>query len=100
MLAAAAVISLAGATGASAQVFVAEPYVVDSYTAAPVYVAPPSVYVAPPAAIVVAPPAPIGGYAQPRYSYTINGPRYGTIYTNYREPGGCTIGADGFRYCY
>jgi hypothetical protein len=39
-LAAAVTISLVGVTGASAQVFVAEPYVADAYVAPPVYAAP------------------------------------------------------------
>jgi hypothetical protein len=66
-LAAAAAISLVGVTGASAQVFVAEPYV-----APPIYAAPPPVYAAPapvygaPAPVIVGEPlyvAPvIGGY--------------------------------------
>jgi hypothetical protein len=102
MLAAAAAISFAGATGASAQVYLADPYVADSYVAGPVYAAPP-VYPAPPVyvaprAVIVGEPAyvvpPVGGYVQPRYSYTINSPR-GLIYSGYRE-GGCTV--DG--YCY
>jgi hypothetical protein len=106
MLAAAATLSVAGATGASAQVYVAEPYVAAD-VAGPVYAAPPPVY-APPAAIYAAPapvivgepvyvaPAPVGGYVQPKYSYTINSPRHGVIYSGYREPRACT--ADG--YCY
>jgi|SRR5215471_12600117 len=97
MLAAAAAISFATVTGASAQVYLADPYAADSY-AGPVYAAPPPVYAAPPAVIVGEPvyvaPAPIGGYVQPKYSYTINSPR-GLIYSGYRE-GGCTV--DG--YCY
>jgi hypothetical protein len=99
MLAAAA-ISVAGVTGASAQVLVAEPYA-GTYVAPPVYAAPAPVYVAPGPVIVgepvyVTPPA-IGGYVPPRYSYTITTPRR-AIYTGYREIGGCTIGPDG--YCY
>ena len=102
MLATAA-ISVAGVTGASAQVLVAEPYA-GTYIAPPVYVAPAPVYVAPgPGPIIVGdpvyvtPPA-IGGYVPPRYGYTITTPRRGVISTSYREMGGCTIGRDG--YCY
>src|SRR5215472_537950 len=102
MLAFAAVISLAGVSPASAQVYVADPYVGDNYVAGPIYAAPPPVYAAPPPVVVGEPvyvaPAPLGGYVQPRYSFTINTPRYGTIYTTYREPG-CAIGADGYQYC-
>jgi len=98
-LAAAAAISLVGVTGASAQVFVAEPYVTGSYIAPPVYAAPGPVYGAP-APIIVGEPfyvAPaIGGYVAPKYSYTINSPRRGMIYSSYRPPVECTI--DG--YCY
>jgi len=101
MLAAAAAISVAGGTGASAQVLVAEPYA-ETYVAAPLYAAPVPAYVAPAPVIVgepayVAPPA-IGGYVPPKYSYTITTPPRGVIYTGYREMGGCTIGPDG--YCY
>jgi hypothetical protein len=102
MLAAAA-ISVAGVTGASAQVLIAEPYA-GTYVAPPVYAAPAPVYVAPaPGPVIVgepvyvAPPV-IGGYVLPRYSYTITTPRRGVISTGYREMGGCTIGPDG--YCY
>jgi hypothetical protein len=101
MIAAAAEISLAGVSAASAQVYVAEPYVGGTYVAGPIYAAPPPVYAAPPVVVgepVYVAPAPVGGYVQPRYSYTINAPRYGTIYTTYREPR-CAIGADGYRYC-
>ena len=98
-LAAAAAISLVGVTGASAQVFVAEPYVTDSYIAPPVYAAPGPVYGAPAPVIVGEPlyvaPA-IGGYVPPKYSYTINSPRRGMIYSSYRPSVECTI--DG--YCY
>ena len=98
-LAAAAAISLVGVTGASAQVFVAEPYVGDAYVAPPVYAAPAPVYAAPPPVIVGAPlyvaPA-IGGYIPPKYSYTINSPRRGMIYSSYRPSVECTV--DG--YCY
>jgi len=38
----------------------------------------------------------IGGYVPPKYSYTINSPRRGMIYSSYRPPVECTI--DG--YCY
>ena len=98
-LAAAAAISLVGVTGASAQVFVAEPYVTGSYIAPPVYAAPAPVYSAPAPVIVGEPfyvaPA-IGGYVPPKYSYTINSPRRGMIYSSYRPSVECTI--DG--YCY
>jgi hypothetical protein len=98
-LAAAAAISLVGVTGASAQVFVAEPYVGDAYVAPPVYAAPAPVYGAPPPVIVGEPlyvaPA-IGGYILPKYSYTINSPRRGMIYSSYRPSVECTV--DG--YCY
>jgi hypothetical protein len=98
-LAAAAAISLVGVTGASAQVFVAEPYVADAYVAPPVYAAPAPVYGAPAPVIVGEPlyvaPA-IGGYVPPKYSYTINTPRRGMIYSSYRPSVECTI--DG--YCY
>jgi hypothetical protein len=98
-LAAAAAISLVGVTGASAQVFVAEPYVGDAYVAPPVYAAPAPVYGAPPPVIVGEPlyvaPA-IGGYIPPKYSYTINSPRRGMIYSSYRPSVECTV--DG--YCY
>jgi len=98
-LAAAAAISLVGVTGASAQVFVAEPYVTGSYIAPPVYAAPAPVYSAPAPVIVGEPlyvaPA-IGGYVPPKYSYTINSPRRGVVYSSYRPSVECTI--DG--YCY
>jgi hypothetical protein len=98
-LAAAVTISLVGVTGASAQVFVAEPYVADAYVAPPVYAAPAPVYRAPAPVIVGEPlyvaPA-IGGYVPPKYSYTINGPRRGMIYSSYRPSVECTV--DG--YCY
>jgi hypothetical protein len=98
-LAAAATISLIGVTGASAQVFVAEPYVADAYVAPPVYAAPAPVYSAPGPVIVGEPlyvaPA-IGGYVPPKYSYTINSPRRGMIYSSYRPSVECTV--DG--YCY
>ena len=98
-LAAAAAISLVGVTGASAQVFVAEPYVGDAYVAPPVYAAPAPVYGAPPPVIVGEPlyvaPA-IGGYIPPKYSYTINSPRRGVVYSSYRPSVECTV--DG--YCY
>ena len=99
-LAAAAAISLVGVTGASAQVFVAEPYVARclcraaglcgssaglSRAPAPVIVGEP-LYVAPA----------IGGYVPPKYSYTINSPRRGMIYSSYRPSVECTV--DG--YCY
>jgi hypothetical protein len=106
MLAAAAAISLVGVTGASAQVYVAEPYAADAYMAPPVYAAPAPMYAAPapmyagPAPVIVGEPvvvprAPIGGYVPPKYSYTINSPR-GLIYSGYQASGACTI--DG--YCY
>ena len=98
-LAAAAAISLVCVTGASAQVFVAEPYVADAYVAPPVYAAPAPVYRAPAPVIVGEPiyvaPA-IGGYVPPKYSYTINSPRRGVVYSSYRPSVECTI--DG--YCY
>ncbi|HET7165706.1 MAG TPA: hypothetical protein VFI94_11235 [Pseudolabrys sp.] len=98
-LAAAAAISLVGVTGASAQVFVAEPYVADAYVAPPVYAAPAPVYRAPAPVIVGEPlyvaPA-VGGYVPPKYSYTINTPRRGMIYSSYRPSVECTV--DG--YCY
>jgi hypothetical protein len=109
MLAAAAVISAAGVTGASAQVYIAEPYAAEAYVAPPVYAAPvaPPVYAAP-APLYAAPPVvmgervyvtpPVSGYVPPRYTYTINSPRRGVVYTGYRELGGCVIGPDG--YCY
>jgi hypothetical protein len=96
ILAAAAAISLVGVTSASAQVYIADPYVTDSYAyvAPPVYAAPPPVYAAPPplmtapGPVIVGEPVyrarpPIGGYVQPKYSYTINSPRYGVIYSDY-----------------
>jgi len=99
MLAAAAAISLVGVTGASAQVYVAEPFAADAYMAPPVYAAPAPMYAAPAPVIVgepvVVPRAPIGGYVPPKYSYTINSPR-GLIYSGYQASGACTI--DG--YCY
>jgi hypothetical protein len=106
MLAAAAAISLVGVTGASAQVYVAEPYAADAYMAPPVYAAPAPMYAAPapmyaaPAPVIVGEPVvvprgPIGGYVPPKYSYTINSPR-GLIYSGYQASGACTI--DG--YCY
>ena len=98
-LAAAAITSLVGVTGASAQVFVAEPYVADTYVAPRVYAAPAPVYGAPAPVIVGEPlyvaPA-VGGYVPPKYSYTINSPRRGIIYSSYRPSVECTI--DG--YCY
>ncbi|HEX3340986.1 MAG TPA: hypothetical protein VHT68_17650 [Pseudolabrys sp.] len=98
-LAAAAIISLVGVTGASAQVFVTEPYVADAYVAPPVYAAPAPVYSARGPVILGEPlyaaPA-IGGYVPPKYSYTINTPRRGMIYSSYRPSVECTI--DG--YCY
>ncbi len=96
ILAAAAAMSFVGVTSASAQVYIADPYVADSYAyvAPPVYAAPAPVYAAPapvltaPGPVIVrepvyAAPAPIGGYVPPRYSYTINSPRYGVIYSGY-----------------
>lgn len=98
-LAAAAIISLVGVTGASAQVFVTEPYVADAYVAPPVYAAPAPVYSARGPVILGEPlyvaPA-IGGYVPPKYGYTINTPRRGMIYSSYRPSVECTI--DG--YCY
>jgi hypothetical protein len=99
MLAAVAAISLVGVTGASAQVYVAEPYAADAYVAPPVYAAPAPIYAAP-APVIVGEPVvvarpPIGGYVPPKYSYTINRPR-GLIYSGYQAPAACTI--DG--YCY
>ena len=95
--AAAAAISLVGVTGASAQVFVAEPYVADAYVAPPVYAAPAPVYGAPAPVIVGEPlyvaPA-IGGYVPPKYSYTINSPRRGVVYSSYRPSVECSI--DGY----
>ena len=96
ILAAAAAISLIGVTSASAQVYIADPYVADSYAyvAPPVYAPPPlaPIYSAP-APVVTAPvivgepvyvaPPPIGGYWPPKYSYSINSPRYGVIYSGY-----------------
>ena len=96
ILAAAAAMSFVGVTSASAQVYIADPYVADSYAyvAPPVYAMPAPIYAAP-APVVTAPgpvivrepiyaaPAPIGGYVPPRYSYTINSPRYGVIYSGY-----------------
>ena len=96
ILAAAAAMSFVGVTSASAQVYIADPYVADSYAyvAPPVYAAPAPVYAAPapvltaPGPVIVrepvyAAPAPIGGYVPPRYSYMINSPRYGVIYSGY-----------------
>ncbi|MGC1936931.1 MAG: hypothetical protein WA697_01605 [Pseudolabrys sp.] len=97
ILAAAAAFSVVGVTSASAQVYIADPYLADSYAyvAPPVYAAPPPVYAAPAARVVTAPgpvilgepvyvaPPPIGGYAPPKYSYTVNSPRYGVIYSGY-----------------
>jgi hypothetical protein len=93
MLAAVATLSVAGGTGASAQVYVADPY----------YVAPAPVYTVPapvvgPGYVVTEPAYPIGGYVPPRYSYTVNDS--GIIYSTYRAPGGCSVGLDGYRYCY
>jgi len=99
MLTAAAAISLVGVTGASAQVYVAEPYAADAYMAPPVYAAPAPLYAAPAPVIVEEPVVvarpPIGGYVPPKYSYTINRPR-GLIYSGYQASPACTI--DG--YCY
>ena len=99
MLAAVAAISLVGVTGASAQVYVAEPYAADAYVAPPVYAAPAPLYAAPAPVIVEEPVIvarpPIGGYVPPKYSYTINRPR-GLIYSGYQASPACTI--DG--YCY
>jgi len=110
MLAAVAAISAAGVTSASAQVYIAEPYAAQAYVAPPVYAAPvaPPVYAAP-APLYAAPPVvmgerlyvappPVSGYVPPKYSYTINSPHRGVVYTGYRELGGCAIGPDG--YCY
>src|SRR5262249_10749485 len=97
LLAAAAAISLIGVTSASAQVYIADPYAADSYAyvAPPVYAAPPPVMTAPgpvivrePGPVIVREPMyvarpPIGGYVPPKYSYTINSPRYGVIYSDY-----------------
>jgi len=108
ILAAAAAISLVGVTSASAQVYITDPYVADSYAyvappayaAPPVYAAPAPVYSAPapvmtaPGPVIVGEPLyvarpPIGGYLPPKYSYsvnspyTINSPRYGVIYSDY-----------------
>ena len=101
ILAAAAAISLVGVTNASAQVYIADPYVADSYAyvAPSAYVVPP-VYSAPapvmaaPGPVIVGEPLyvarpPIGGYLPPKYSYsvnspyTINSPCYGVIYSDY-----------------
>ena len=96
ILAAAAAMSFVGVTSASAQVYIADPYVAGSYAyvAPPVYAMPAPIYAAP-APVVTAPgpvivrepiyaaPAPIGGYVPPRYSYTINSPRYGVIYSGF-----------------
>ena len=59
---------------------------------APVYRAPGPVIVGEP--LYVAPA--IGGYVPPKYSYTINTPRRGMIYSSYRPSVECTV--DG--YCY
>ena len=101
ILAAAAAISLVGATSASAQVYIADPYVADSYAyVAPPYSAPAPIYSAPapvmtaPGPVIVGEPLyiarpPIGGYLPPKYSYsvnspyTINSPRYGVMYSDY-----------------
>ena len=59
ILAAAAAMSFVGVTSASTQVYIADPYVADSYAyvAPPVYAAPAPVYAAP--APVYAAPAPV-----------------------------------------
>ena len=87
--------SFVGVTSASAQLYIADPYVADSdghvappvRRAAPVYAAPAPVLTAPGPVIVREPvyaaPAPIGGYAPPRYSYMINSPRYGVTDSGY-----------------
>ena len=57
ILAAAAALSVVGVTSASAQVYIADPYLANSYAyvAPPVYAAPPPVYAAPAARVVTAP---------------------------------------------
>ena len=62
ILAAAAAISLVGVTSASAQVYIADPYVADSYA----YVAPPA-YAVPAAPLAVVPVAPPAYAAAPAY---------------------------------
>ena len=96
ILAAAAAFSVVGVTSASAQVYIADPYLAGfyAYVAPPVYAAPPPGPAAPAARVVIAPgpvilgepvyaAPPIGGYAPPKYSYTINSRRYGVIYSGY-----------------
>ena len=97
ILAAAAALSVVGVTSASAQVYIADPYLADSYAyvAPPVYAAPPPVQRHPLHEVVIAPgpvtlgepvyaaPPPIGGYAPLKYSYSINSRRYGVIYSGY-----------------
>ncbi len=96
MLATVAAFSLASVTGASAQVYVADPYA-EAYVGPPAYSAPGPVIVGEP---VYMAPAPVGGYVPPKYSYTINSPRYGVISSVYQEPRTCAVDADGYRYCY
>ena len=114
ILAAAAAISLIGVTSASAQVYIADPYVADSYAyvAPPVYAPPAPIYSAPapvvtaPAPAIVGEPVyvarpPIGGYWPPKYSYSINSPRYGVIYSGYLRLSRATLtaAAPRPRYC-
>jgi len=93
---AAAVLTLAGATAANAQVLITEPsYVVDqgpTYTQ-PVVVAP--AYTGPDYVVTSS------GYVPPRYSYTIPTRRmwtYDAAY--YGEPASCSIDLFGNRICY
>jgi hypothetical protein len=108
---AAAALSVAGLSAASAQVVVAEPgYVGPAYVsepAYPVYADPGYGYAYEPgygynSDYVVAPAAPIGGYVQPRYSYSVNGPvyRHGYYTTNYYANRGVCEWNNGSRYCY
>jgi hypothetical protein len=100
MLSAAAAVTLAGVSSASAQVYVADSYAAPAYpdlyaAPAPVYVAPAPVVIGTPGYVVT---APIGGYVPPKYSYTING-GYDTTYAAYRRTGTCFVDVDGFRAC-
>jgi len=110
MLSAAAAVSLLGVTGASAQVYVTDPYVAPIYAyEAPAPVMVPAPVLAPPpiiarAPVVVSEPAyvavaPVRGYVPPKYSYTINRPRYSTAYATYGLSRACFVDVDGFRVC-
>ncbi len=88
----AAVLSFAGLSAASAQVIVADPGYVEPVYAAPAYAYEPDYVVTAPA---------IGGYVQPRYSYSVNTPAYpyGYTSTGYYGRGVCGWN-NGTRFCY